>query len=294
MPFLTAALAFLLAAHPALAETAEDYTIVEVNGDKIAYSEVQSLWDGLFPSDQPAPDIREFNKAIQDNVVRGVVSERLMLKEAEASKLAQRAEVKQKLEATRRQILVQEHLRLRNISIDEAEIRKHYDELVARLKNHQEAHASHILLETEKEAREVAEALKKDDADFAALANQRSAAVGSAANGGDLGYFSAEEMVPEFSEAVFALAAGAVSEPIESGFGWHIITLHDLRDKPVPAYEAAKANIEKQLRGQANQDYIRQLLEAAEIHYFEADGSKRNFPIEADATTAPIAADSED
>lgn len=266
-----------LLASPVWAE--EDYTILTIEGEDIKYSEVQEVWDGLFPGDGPAPSIDQFGDAIKNNVIRGIVSERLMLKDAEAGKLQERRDVARKLEAARRQVLVQEHLRVRNIKIDEDEIKKRYEQRVEKAKGSQQAHASHILVESEEEAKEIHKQLK-DGADFALTAKRRSADVGSAAGGGDLGFFSQEQMVEEFAEAAFALEPGEISEPVKSSFGWHIIKLHEKRDMPVPPFEEARLTLIEQMRQEANQEYIQDLLKNAEVKYFDAKGNSLEFPVE--------------
>ena len=75
--------------------------------------------------------------------------------------------------------------------------------------------------------------------DFAALAEAHSTGP-SAPRGGDLGYFTADRMVPAFSEAAFALEVGAVSDPVQSEFGWHVIKLEDRRLRPPPPLEEVR------------------------------------------------------
>lgn len=270
---------FLFTASLASAVWAKDYTILEVDGEDIPYSEVQQIWDGLFPGDEPAPPIDQFGEAIKNNVVRGVVSERLMLKDAEAGKLHERRDVQKKLDAARRQVMVQEHLRVRNINIPEETIKARFDSMVEKAKGQQQAHASHILVEGEEEAKEIKKQLD-DGADFALTAKRRSADVGSSAGGGDLGWFNKEQMVEEFANAAFALDTDQISEPVKSSFGWHIIKLHEKRDMPLPPYEEARLTIEEQLRQEANQEYIVDLLKKADIKYFDAKGKTLKFPVE--------------
>ncbi len=258
---------------------AKDYTMLKVDGEEISYKQVQEIWDGLFPGDEPAPPIDQFGEAIKGNVVRGIVSERLMLKDAEAGKLHERRDIMEKIEAARRQVLVQEHLRVRTINTPEETVKKRYDEMVSQLKGNQQAHASHILVEAEEEAKEIKKLLD-DGANFALTAKRRSADVGSSAGGGDLGFFNKEQMVEEFAEAAFKLEKDQISEPVKSSFGWHIIKLHEKRDIPLPPYEEARLTIEEQMRQEANQQYIKDLLKGATIDYRDAKGKKLKFPIE--------------
>ncbi len=65
------------------------------------------------------------------------------------------------------------------------------------------------------------------------------------ANGGDLGYFTKDQMVPEFSDVAFKLDKGQISEPVKTQFGWHVIKVEDKRVKPVPNFEQVKPQIEQ-------------------------------------------------
>ena len=113
---------------------------------------------------------------------------------------------------------------------------KVYDDAVKQMGNEQEVRARHILVPTEDEAKAILAEIKKGT-DFAELAKQKSKDPGAAAEGGDLGYFTKEQMVPEFAEAAFKLDKGQVSEPVKTQFGWHIIKVEDKRTKPVPEFE---------------------------------------------------------
>jgi peptidyl-prolyl cis-trans isomerase C len=125
---------------------------------------------------------------------------------------------------------------------DEA-VRKRYDEEVAKLEQPEEVKASHILVETEDEAKAIIEQLKAGG-DFAAIAKEKSKDPGSGANGGDLGYFGKGSMVQEFETAAFALEPGKFTEtPVKSQFGYHIIRLDDRRKQPLPQFEAVKAQV---------------------------------------------------
>ena len=106
---------------------------------------------------------------------------------------------------------------------------KVYDEAIGQMKSEPEVRARHILVETEDEAKAVLAELKKG-ADFAELAKAKSKDPGSA-DGGDLGYFTKDQMVPEFSEVAFKLDKGQLSEPVKSQFGWHVIKVEDKREQ---------------------------------------------------------------
>ena len=120
-----------------------------------------------------------------------------------------------------------------------------YDEAIKQVKNEEEVHARHILVPTEDEAKAILAQLK-GGADFAALAKEKSKDPG-AAEGGDLGYFTKDQMVPEFAEVAFKLDKGQLSDPVKTQFGWHIIKVEDKRIKPTPTFEQVKA-ADRQLR----------------------------------------------
>ena len=131
-------------------------------------------------------------------------------------------------------------------SITEEAVRAEYDAFASEFVPEDEIRASHILVETEEEANDL-KAQIDGGADFVALAKEHSIDPG-AANGGDLGFFGRGMMVPPFEEAAFALAEpGAVSAPVQSQFGWHIIRLEEKRQSAPPAFEQVASQIQNQL-----------------------------------------------
>ncbi|KRS11261.1 peptidylprolyl isomerase [Roseovarius atlanticus] len=126
-----------------------------------------------------------------------------------------------------------------------------------------EYRASHILVETEEEAQELVTALE-GDADFAALAREKSTGP-SGASGGDLGWFGAGDMVATFFDAVAALEPGEISEPVKTEFGWHVITLVETRNKERPALDTVRAELEAQLKEANLESFIESLKSDAEI-----------------------------
>ncbi|MCY1704632.1 peptidylprolyl isomerase [Pannonibacter sp. SL95] len=131
-------------------------------------------------------------------------------------------------------------------SITEAELKAAYDAELANFKGEEEVRARHILVKTKEEA----EKLIKDldgGADFAELAKANSSD-GSAAAGGDLGFFGKGRMVPEFETAAFALEPGKYTkEPVQSQFGWHVLKLDEKRIQPAPAFEDVQDGLRNKL-----------------------------------------------
>jgi peptidyl-prolyl cis-trans isomerase C len=120
----------------------------------------------------------------------------------------------------------------------------------------------------------------KKGADFAELAKSKSKDPGSA-DGGDLGYFTKDQMVPEFSEVAFKLDKGALSDPVKSQFGWHIIKVEDKREKQPPEFDKVKDQLETYAVRRAQVEMITKLRQAAKI--------ERLTPPPAAAPTAPPA-----
>ena len=126
--------------------------------------------------------------------------------------------------------------------------------------------------------------LKKGE-DFAKVAADVSKDPGSGKEGGDLGWFTKDRMVPEFAEAAFKLKKGEVSAPVKSQFGWHVIKLEDKRTKPLPDYAAVKPQIEQYLERKAQQDAVLALREKAKVERLDKPAAPA-----APATPAPDAA----
>ncbi|MEO0402046.1 MAG: peptidylprolyl isomerase [Pseudomonadota bacterium] len=127
----------------------------------------------------------------------------------------------------------------------------------------EEYNASHILVETEEEAK----AIKADiegGADFAATARDKSTGP-SGPNGGQLGWFGTGAMVPSFEAAVIALEAGEVSDPVQTQFGWHVIILNETRTPDLPALEEVRDELESEVRDAALSAYVEELTSTAQI-----------------------------
>ncbi|WP_412059012.1 peptidylprolyl isomerase [Bartonella sp. DGB2] len=123
--------------------------------------------------------------------------------------------------------------------ISDADIKARYDKEMAALPKEEEVHARHILVKTKKEAEDIIKRLDKGE-NFEDIA-KKSSTDGSAAVGGDLGYFSRGQMVKPFEDAAFALKKGGYTKiPVESPFGWHVIKVEDRRQKPLPAFADVK------------------------------------------------------
>lgn len=150
--------------------------------------------------------------------------------------------------------MLQEKAAIADINVKEAEVKEAYKNYKPDLK------ARHILVKDKKTAEEVEAKLDKDG-DFAALAKEYSTDTGTAANGGDLGWFSTGEMVPEFEEAAAKLKKDEISKPVKSEFGYHVIQLLDKKEKE--SYEDMKKDLEYKLKvAQIDQTKVQGILDS--------------------------------
>lgn len=135
---------------------------------------------------------------------------------------------------------------------DEQEVQAGYEQMFGSAAPVSEYHAAHILVDSRERADELKRQLD-EGADFGELAQQFSAGP-SGPNKGDLGWFSADQMVQPFSDVVVTLEKGQISDPVETQFGWHIIQLNDTRIKEAPTLD--------EVRGQIIQGILRSRINA--------------------------------
>lgn len=147
--------------------------------------------------------------------------------------------------------------------LDEDDVQAAYDAEYGNVEPDKEFDASHILVETEEEANAVKTQLD-EGADFAEVAREKSTGP-SGPGGGALGWFGKGMMVPAFENAVMEMEPGAVSDPVETQFGWHVIKLNDVRDGEAPELETVREEIELQLRQTRVQTAIEAITAGAEV-----------------------------
>jgi peptidyl-prolyl cis-trans isomerase D len=168
------------------------------------------------------------------------------------------------------------------MEVTAAELKKYYEENSAKYRSAEERQASHILIKTdgdEVKAREKAEQLLKEakqNADaFAKLAKQHSQDPGSAANGGDLGYFGKGVMAKPFEDAVFEMKVGEVKGPVRTDFGFHVIKLNGVKAAVERGLDDAKGSIEQELKRQKAAKKFAELAESfSNIVYEQSDSLK--------------------
>jgi peptidyl-prolyl cis-trans isomerase C len=259
MPAMIAA-TLLLALPVDPARSQDDPLIAKVNGIEIRQSDLALAEEDMGQSAQQLPD-----EARREQLIAYVADVILASKAAEDRKVNERKEFKSRIAFIRNKLLMEIVLiEEGKAAVTDQAMHKVYDDAVKQMSGEQEVRARHILVATEVEAKAVIAEIRKGT-DFAELAKLKSKDPGAAAEGGDLGYFTREQMVPEFAEAAFKLEKGQVSEPVKTQFGWHIIKVENKRTKPAPEYEKVKEQVQTFVMRRAQGEFIAKLRAAAKI-----------------------------
>ncbi|MAT64242.1 MAG: hypothetical protein CMN57_01195 [Gammaproteobacteria bacterium] len=241
---------------PALA--ADEDVVARVNGEPVS----QAMLDFYRSQKQRQLGGREPDP---DNLLKEVIDIELMIQDAHRQGLDKHPEVQQQLEFYRQNLMVNMAARqyLQRHPVTEDDIQAAYEELAASQTGN-EYRARHILVDSREEAEAVIARLN-DGADFAELAKTESTGP-TGPRGGDLGWFSPDRMVKEFSEAVQQMDKGEHSStPVQTQFGWHVIKLEDTRKAQAPALEEVREQIVNQLNNQRLSEYMAELRKEAKI-----------------------------
>lgn len=242
-----------LASAPSYAEKA----LATVNGTSLYQSDVEAYIREQNMSQAEAQD--------RDRIIDGLISRELVHQDALNKGLHKDADIKKELESIKIRVLVNASIRqhLDKNPITEKEMRTEYDKRIGSV-SPQEYKASHILLETEEEAKKLIKKLDKGSK-FEELAKKHSTGP-SGPNGGDLGWFALDQMVPPFSMATQALDKGQYTKKAaKTQFGWHIIKLEDTRTATPPSFDEVKNNVRSMLQQAQMMKYIEGLKAKAKI-----------------------------
>jgi peptidyl-prolyl cis-trans isomerase C len=236
----------------------EDKAVVVVNGTVLTEQDIDTFAQAVSSS--------RGQKMPREEILNTLIDRELLFQVAMAKGYDKLPDVVRELDNQKRSLLanvtVSEVLRAQPIT--DQELHKVYEDRVLSVKAN-EYKARHILVKTEGEAKDIIAQLNKG-ADFSALAKSKSIDTASAEKGGDLGWFSANQMVPEFTKATAALAKGKyTTTPVKSQFGWHVIILDDTRPVAPPKFADIKARLEAVVQNQRLSEYISSLRKKAKI-----------------------------
>lgn len=240
----------------------DDPTVATVNGKALKQSTLQFYAlerRQMDPSNQPPAG----------GLINDIVNMQLLKEEAQKKKLDKTSAFKERMNFIQLTILSQVAMidYLDNNPISEERLKEEYNARIGDMKI-TEIKASHILLKDKKTADDVIKKLNKGG-NFAGLAKKHSTGP-SGPKGGELGWFRAQQMVPEFSEALLTLKNGDYTkQPVKTQFGWHIILRSGERDGVPPSFESVKPKIAATLEQAHIQKHINMLRESADIKIIE-------------------------
>lgn len=262
---ISATAAFLLLGSSALWAK----SLASVDGMEIGEKDVAIMLRAM-----PGVSYEQLPDEAKKQVLDQAIERKLLAKAAEKEGIQNSKEFKAALEEAKEELTLEVWMRqqMESVKVSEGELRKFYDENKEKFLQPEVIKARHILVKEEKEAKSIITELAKAKnlaETFGELAKAKSIDP-AAQSGGDLGWFSKEQMVPEFANAAFALEKGAYSKaPVKTQFGYHVILVEDKKSQSVLAYDEVKAQIEQNLRLQKFREKVtgvaKKLREKAKI-----------------------------
>jgi peptidyl-prolyl cis-trans isomerase C len=251
---------------------ANDPVLAKVNGVEIHQSDL-ALAEEDIGQNVPVKD----EQGKRDYILNYLTDMILLSKAAEGKKVPDTADFKRRMAYARNKALMETMLQDEaKGATTETNLHKVYDDATKQMGNEQEVHARHILFRVvnpadeaaskaaEAKVKSVIDRVKKGE-DFSKIANELTEDPSGKTNGGDLGYFTKEQMVPEFSEVAFKLDKGQVSDPVKTQFGWHVLKVEDRRARQAPAFDSVRDQVEQFAVRKAQVDMVTKLRADAKI-----------------------------
>jgi peptidyl-prolyl cis-trans isomerase C len=256
------ALGGLAACNKQAGNPGDSAVLATVNGTPIT----QGMLDE-FVRIQAHGQLPELNPVQKASLVKTLVNMELLSQEARKQGLDKQADVQTQMQLNDNDLLAEKAAQdyMAKHTATDADLKAAYDARMKGFDPH-EYKARHILVKDELQAQDIIAQLNKG-ANFAALAKKYSLDSQSAQNGGELGdWFPPDSMVPQFSTAVMKLKKGEITQaPVQSPYGWHVIQLEDVRDRPVPTLEQQHDQLASELQGKTFQAYLKQLTDAGKV-----------------------------
>ncbi len=244
------------------ADAADKGIAAKINGEVVYINDLKQSY-----ADHPQIKDRVSFEEFYAKTLDVFVNSKLVYQAAKAAKIEETPEYQRQLVTAKEDLARKLYLEKKvDEKVTDEEIKKLYDEYVSKFESQKEVKAKHILVDTEEKAKEVIAKLKKGE-DFVKLAQEYSK------DQVDLGYFTKEVMVPEFSDAAFAMNKGEYSKtPVKTDFGYHVILVEDVRaSKPLTLKD-----VEPQLKNMVTQQVVAQIFEDlvknAKVEKFTLEG----------------------
>ncbi len=244
------------------ADAADKGVAAKINGELVYINDLKQSY-----ADHPQIKDRVSFEEFYAKTLDVFVNSKLVYQAAKAAKIEETPEYQRQLVTAKEDLARKLYLeKMVDEKVTDSEIKKLYDEYTSKFESQKEVKAKHILVDTEDKAKEVIAKLKKGG-DFVKLAQEYSK------DQVDLGYFTKEVMVPEFSDAAFAMNKGEYSKaPVKTEFGYHVILVEDVRaSKPL-----SLKDVEPQLKNMVTQQVVAQIFEDlvknAKVEKFTLEG----------------------
>ena len=249
--YLAMAIPSALADHHIDAST----VVATVNGTEITLGHVILTHEGLPAQYQSLPNDQLFQSIVEQLIQQTLLSQ--------ISDSPDSLRIQFTIDNDRRMMRASKAVDfISSLAIDEDDIIAAYQAKFVNVQLEREFNASHILVETEESAINLIEKLK-EGADFSELARENSTGP-SGSNGGQLGWFRKGMMVPPFEEAVIDMQKGAISGPVKTDFGWHVIKLNDVRALSAPPLDQVRNAIFAELQQKAVLERISHLQDTSD------------------------------
>jgi peptidyl-prolyl cis-trans isomerase C len=241
----------------------DDPVAATVNGQPILRSEVLEAINSLPQQYRQMPV-----EMLVPLMAEQVATAHLVAQKGVDAGLQNDPEVKARLATAERRIIQDVWLQRQiKAKVTDQAIQDAYKKYLADNPPQDQVKARHILVDSEDKAKDLIKKLE-GGAKFEELANANTTDPSGKESGGDLGWFSKEQMVPEFADAAFTLDKGKISEPVKTQFGWHVLKVEDKRTKPAPTFDEVKPQVEVYVTRKAQADLVTKLRESAKVEKF--------------------------
>lgn len=251
----------------------EDEVVARVNGEEIRLSDVDAAMADLPPQYANMP-----REALMKGIVEQLIDRELAVQQARKLDLQDRDEVKRIMESLEERVLEQAFYRSAvERKVTEETLRRRYEQDKESLVTDKKVHARHILVKTREEAEQLLGQLQ-GGADFARLASEKSIGP-SKAKGGDLGFFTRDQMVAPFANAAFNLGKGEISQaPVQTQYGWHVIKVEDIQEAAPPAFEDVREELRGKIADEVIEAELEDLRKSAKIERLDTEAAPAPMP----------------
>lgn len=241
----------------------EDKILARVGGLTVTEAELFGMMQALGPRGEQyaSPEGRRA-------LIEELVAQKLFLLDAQKNLYEAEAPFREQLKRAKENLLTEYAIRkaIERVDVKEEEVRAFYDENLDKFSQGETVNASHILVDSEEKAAEIAEAIKAGKVTFEEAAKEHSSCPSKEA-GGNLGEFGRGQMVPEFEEAAFSLTVGEVSAPVKTQFGYHVIRLNAKNEAKPISYNEARESIYRKLTSDKQQAAYRSRVNQLKIMF---------------------------